>query len=249
MSGWFDLPSVKYTVDKMSDVAGVVGHISWTLFVDGEEIIKKNDADDFSAGAGRFADMLRFVSNSLPMSDPPNRPDSQLDIIGIVDELLDTDWSAAAAKCEMLVGALKGVDWVDFINEINVAVKDTEEHNQYQLEHDAFDRPNWDWDAFNQQENMCAQHDSQASCMAGCEWGIRVDPHSWMPDPNRTPGEGREVYLWPLAKDDPRDAPKIVSMQQMEAFASEHGLCLVGGPDQCVPDGWYTDVTWDTFCT
>jgi hypothetical protein len=70
-----------------------------------------------------------------------------------------------------------------------------------------------------------------------------------MPDPNRTPGEGREVYLWPLAKDDPRDAPKIVSMQQMEAFASEHGLCLVGGPDQCVPDGWYTDVTWDTFCT
>jgi hypothetical protein len=240
MSGWFDLPSVKYTVDKMSGVAESVGQISWTLFVDGEEIIKKRDADDFSAGGGRISDMLRFVSNSLPMSGPPKRPDSQLDIIGMVDELLDTDWSAAAAKCEMLVGALKGVDWVDFIHAMNVATTDSEEHAQA----DAFDRPNWDWDAFNQQENMCSRFNSQASCMAGCEWGIRVESQQWVPGLNNT--QGRERFLWPLAKDDPKDAPKIVSLQQMEAFASKLGLCLHHGyPDQCAgrPSGWYPDVT------
>lgn len=111
-----DLAGDKLITRKIGRTLQDLSFVSWALRIDGETVIDRDDASDFSSVLDRAADAASALSQSLP-DTPPQRPrnDSPLDLYRFLGDLLDMDFQRLGGQLEMFLRALKNIDWAHVV--------------------------------------------------------------------------------------------------------------------------------------
>ena len=107
-----DLATEKLLTRKLSQLIDNFGLVSWSLRVDSETVIERDDSDEFNIFFGRASDAVNLVSQGLP-DTAAYKPRTQgpLDFYRFAENLIDMDYSRLGAQCVMTATALKTVDW------------------------------------------------------------------------------------------------------------------------------------------